>query len=258
MTRALVGFLCALGCAPSRAEQATPDAAPFEVPACAAEPEIPCTDTAGEFYCSDTVGFPHIEVLASSDDSAATPEQLAASPESFSTGSLSVPDEGTLCFEGTLAAEKSTGSWAELILSALEGNIDENGACIRAALDARALGITAVEFDLDQVPDTRLVLDANLVVKPECPDPWGCLEGGVYTLFTHDRQDMVVLAPGTTRAPLEDFVGQTSPEPFDTRRIALFALRVVAADRPVSFAFCLSALRFLDARGREVILPARY
>jgi hypothetical protein len=236
----LVFVLCACG-ESSRVQPSATSEVPFVPPACAAEPLPPCVDD-GPFHCAASVGYGFIGALYDTDNR--------------STASMSIPDPRTICLSGTVAAIDGDEPWVEMVLG-----VDERGAggtCIRAVYDARALGATSFAFDLDAVPDTHLVVHAAVVQQAECPEgAYLCVEGGVYTLYTHDRQELALPVAGANRAAFSDFVGDDLTEPLDASRLSLFTLRLTPTLLPVDFNFCVNDLAFLDDAGREVAPPSR-
>ncbi len=233
-------LLCACG-ESAQTSPAAPPEEPFVPPACAADPGPRCEDLEGFAYCAGSTGYPFLDAAISSYDAA-------------SSATLSVPEPGTLCLRGTLAPAGAQETWAELVLGLSPRG--REGNCILAPFDARQLGISRVEFVLDAVPNTRMIVTMAVIQKTDCTDPFDCVAGGVYTLLSHDREDLVLGRPGLNRAPLEDFVGNDLTVPLDTSRLSLLSLRLVPTDRALDFGFCASDLAFVDADGRRVVPPA--
>jgi hypothetical protein len=235
MRCAMLVFLCAAACGGSERAEPKPAEPAFEPAPCASEPLTGCMSSAAR-VCPGDIGYARVGGIASSDNTAAE---------------LSVPEPGTICMKGTLS-EAGTDSWSQLVLT-----VDERanqGTCVLAVLDARALGIESLEFDLDQVPNTRMYLSAGVMQQAECDDSSECADGE-FKQLTHDRQDLVLLQPGTNHAPLADFVNTNRALSFNASRIAFFAPRLEPRDKALDYAFCVSRLRFFDAAGRDVELP---
>ncbi len=215
---------------------------PFVPPACALDPEPPCMNEDGILYCPDTTGYPFLGAITSHDER--------------STAIVSVPEPGTLCLRGTLAPrQQAEEPHAELVLGVSPRG--RGGTCILSPFDAQKLGITSLAFTLDQIPATRVLVTAAVIQKTDCLDPFDCVAGGVYTLFTPDREDLVLGKPGVNLAPFEDFVGNELDVPLDSSRLSLFTVRLVPIDRPLEFGFCVSEVGFLDAAGHPVVPPGR-
>jgi hypothetical protein len=239
MTRHLPFLLLLCACGESNHANRSPLADElFIPPECGDEPLAPRVDDDGLFYGQETVGYPFFAAFRSQDE--------------HSSATLSVPQAGTICLRGTLAAfAASQFPYAELALFLEEYSLD--GKCRWPLVDARAFGATSLRFSLDEVPDTHLFLTAATFQRAECPEsPYGCVVGGTYTLRTHDREDLLLLQPGVNLALFEDFVGDELSVPLDTSRLSIFTLRLAPTNRALDFGFCLSDLAFLDAAGHEV------
>jgi hypothetical protein len=178
------------------------------------------------------------------------------SPDSPSV--ISIVEPQTICMAGVLAPVGPSEPWAELVLGLDRrgtGTSGVPGTCILSVFDAPALGITALEFTLDRMPETRMFLNSGTIVKSDCGDPYECVLGGVYTLLSPDQQDVVLLEEGRAHVELSDFAASRAQAPYDPSRISFFSLRLVPTTRPTEFDFCVSEVRFLDAAGREVTPP---
>jgi hypothetical protein len=238
MTRSLPFLLLLSACGESSRSPLADE--PFIPPSCGAEPLTPRPDADGEFYGSETVGYAFLGALHYQDER--------------SNATLSVPQAGTICLRGTVAAGQF--AYAELILGLDEHSVD--GKCRWPLLDARAFGAASLRFSLDEVPDTHLFLTAAVFQRGECPEgEFGCVAGGIYTLLTPDREELLLLHPGVNLAPFADFVGNELSVPLDTSRLSFFTLRLAPTNRALDFAFCLSELAFLDAAGHEVVPSPR-
>jgi hypothetical protein len=244
MTRSLAFLLVLSACGESTTASRSPLAVELFIPPdCKPEHQL-CSDKDGDFFCPATVGHAFLVALHSQDER--------------SNATISVPEAGTICLRGTIAAFAANQPWpfAELILGLEEHSAD--GKCTWPLVDARAFGATSLRFSLDEVPDTHLFLTAAVFLRAECPvNPFECVVGGTYTLRTHDREDLLLLQPGVNLAPFEDFVGDELSVPLDTSLLSTFALRLAPTNRALDFGFCLSELAFLDAAGHEVVPPPR-
>jgi hypothetical protein len=237
MTRWLAPLLVvAAGCGSSTSTTVIPDEPGFIPAPCAASPSD-CT-TSEIVLCRGDSGYDRIRAGAVVDP--------------LSTGVLSAPEPGTICLRGNMAAFGADEYlWNQLYLTVDERT--NQGKCVRAPLDAQALGVRSFEFELDQVPTEQMFVTAGIISQAECAEPGEC--AAAFTLLTRDRQDLVLLRPGTNRASLADFVSDEGDAPFDTRRLAWFGLNLEATETPLDYAYCVSGLRFLDATGRQVALP---
>lgn len=239
MMRWLVLGLLALGCGSSEHGESASDSGVFQPTECASTNPPDCKDDAA-LACPETTGYDSITGINSHD--------------SETVATMRVPGPGTLCYQGTLAANLNNDSYAELIL-ALDHRGDA-GKCVYSVFDAVALGVSAIEFTLADVPLVQVYLTARSIVSAECEDPSRCT-GELNVWLTPDREEIVELTPGTQRAMLADLIGSDSLMPLDRRRISLFSLRMSGIAKPVDFDFCVSDVRFLDDAGDEVDIPKR-
>lgn len=246
MKRWLLLGLLAAGCGSSEHGVSVSDSGVFEPPECASASPTECPDDP-RFACPESSGYGGIVAIDSHDVS--DTEDVASTE-----ATIHIPAPRTLCYRGTLAANLNQDSYAELNL-ALDQRGDQ-GKCVYAVFDAVALGVSAIEFTLADVPLVPLYLTARSIVSGECEDAAFCV-GESYVWLTPDREEIVELTAGTHRARLADLIGSDSLMPIDRRRISLFSLRLFGIERPVDFDFCVYAVRFLDEAGREVDIPPR-
>jgi hypothetical protein len=167
---------------------------------------------------------------------------------------LSTPRPGQICVSGTIP-DLGADKFAQLSLVFLLSRRDLTGTCMLSAFDPYAFGIAALSFDIDRIPDALVYLGFSAIQAPECPgDNGACTKDGIYDWVTPDRQQIVELSPGTIVAPLDDFVGDTLPEPMSAHWISHFEIDVITgAELPVEF--CVSDIQFLDADGEVVAVP---
>jgi hypothetical protein len=242
--------LLSLGC--SKTTEGSSDAppaerprpAPFEVPPCAATAQTTadCVDDPTSALCPGAAGYAFLQPAIWSD-----PERSAT---------LSVPEPGKVCVSGFLPAPLQN-EFAEIDLNFFLSRRDETLTCILSPFDASSLDISALQFDLDRVPDTWFVVGMEVIREAQCEqDPAACTKGGIYDWLTPDRQEIVALAsPGTIVVPLDELVGDDLPDPIHAHWFSGIVFYAVVGYSSAAVEFCVSNIKFLDSTGQEVIPP---
>jgi hypothetical protein len=144
-------------------------------------------------------------------------------------------------------------------LTLVFARFDEAG--VHDALDATALGISRVEFLLESPPQMGLYVQLVSAVPGCTGNPVECQHWGFYLSDGDPGSLFVATAPGIVQARLADFVKTATagaswefdPAHLSTLQIGAGAFGSVTGD----YDFCISGLRFLDADGAEISLPAR-
>jgi hypothetical protein len=211
---------------------------PFETPDCAASATtVACADDP-TVACTGVAGYEFLQAKPGYND--------------MTTATLTVPEPGKICVSGTLAPVAEYGS-ADLVVFLSPRGAD--ATCILEPFDPREHDIAALSFDLDQLPAARMTLTLAVIQTPQCDDWWQCVDGGIYTWLTPDREEIGQVLPGTTVARLDELVGDDLQEPLAAHWISDFALTLDASPVELPYEFCISNIQLLDAAG-NVVLPA--
>jgi hypothetical protein len=169
-------------------------------------------------------------------------------PMSQSTTALSQPEPGKICMKGVVAGP---AGWAWLLLGVSKW--DRTRTHIVGVLDAKALGIAGLTFNVEKPPTVGMSLFATTAAVRQCAMPVGCLGEG-WNLMTGPRSGLVkaIATPGPVNAPFADFARQDPNQVLDTSALAHFIFVL----SPGAYDFCISDLKFVDSAGAEVVPPA--
>jgi hypothetical protein len=202
-----------------------------------------------------------IKCLAPFRDEWAFVHHVGAVTDSVTTATLNNPQPGTLCMSGVLANAGPNGAnWGAILgMDFIEWNEDETE--ILKWLDAQAFGITQLKFTLESPPPGIGVgLGLDMVTHTECAvSPGYCSSGGRLRLMTGDTP-FAYLTPGDKGPlPISAFVQppwETSTLTLDTSKLLSLGFVLGSnSGEALSYEFCISNLRFLDANGNEVVDP---
>lgn len=191
-------------------------------------------------------GFPFVEAIGTLSDACLGPGGCAT-PITKTTATLTQPQPGTACLEGTVAGRDGF-SW--LIVAVSRWN--QAGGHIVDALDAASRGITQLRFTLDRPPVAGITMFATAAWRRDCPNhPADCMHS--FELRTGPRSATlkVMDRSETVTAPFTDFRNEDPNVKFDTSQLVFFIYRLGAGD----YDFCLSDFTFLDASGNLVDEP---
>jgi hypothetical protein len=144
-----------------------------------------------------------------------------------------------------------SSGWAWLLLGVSKW--DRTRTHIVGVLDAKALGIAGITFNVDQPPSVGMSLFATTAALRFCATPPGCLGEG-WNLMTGPRSGLVkaIATSGPVNAPFVDFAREDPSQVIDTSALAHFIFVL----SPGAYDFCISELKFVDSVGAEVVPPA--
>jgi hypothetical protein len=202
-----------------------------------------CADGPGEI-CAPA-GFPFVTSAGTLTDCQTTPGCTSTK----TTATLSQPQAGTVCLKGTVAASPvpSGGpSFAWLLLSV--NSVNQSKTQIVEVFDAKALGITGLQFTIESPPATGVTLFATAAHTSSCSSPPECLSS--WSLTT-GRADVVKAfqTAGPESAPFSSFLMRTDPNRvLDSSALSHFIFEVGPGD----YDFCVSGLSFVNASGETV------
>jgi hypothetical protein len=220
---------------------------------------LACPSADPSYICSPN-GFAFAQLALAISDYCKGPVANCALAKTIPTGettaNVSQPAAGTLCLSGVVAP----GGWAQLGLEFLVYTSDGNA--IASRFDAKALGITQVQFAVDTPPSGGLLVEAAVNTdepcpsnEPECPTlcsniPHDCFTYG-FGLMTDPGSSVPldITTTGTIIAPFGNFEQTVDNHNFDTSAIHHISFNL-ASKGP--FDFCIHDFEFLDAQGNVV------
>lgn len=174
-------------------------------------------------------------------------------PRAGETSQVTAPEPGMFCATGSV-----NYGYAFLALSFVQG--DERTP-FASGLDAYALGITQIRFDVDRVPLSHLAVQLTSVTPGCLPEEESCMQHSFY-LHESDAPAGVespvvsITQPTQVTAPIADFeLAPFVTEDWALNTSALATLNVgIGAFGGVTedYDFCISHVTFLDESGSEV------
>jgi hypothetical protein len=204
----------------------------------------------------------NIVIICPSSIAATSPfvRSVGVVTDSVTTAALDNPEPGRLCMSGRLAnAGTNEVNWgAFLAMDFVVWNPDQTA--ILEWLDARALGITQLEFTLDSPPaDIGVSVGLVMLTDMGCTTPGLCSKGGRFRLMTGDSPFAYLTRGAKGPLPLTAFI----QPPWDTSTLALdpsklYGLSFILGSNSgaaIDYDFCISNLKFLNANGDEVFDP---
>jgi hypothetical protein len=210
----------------------------------------PPTSTCPTGLICEPDGLPFVRVVLPSTNSW-NPRQEAPGPGE-TTAVVTHPESGKVCMSGRLEA-----GWGYITLAFAV--FDETG--LHDALDATALGIDRIDFLLESPPEFGLYVQLVSAVPGCTSSPVECQHWGFYLSDGDPGRLFVTTESGVVRARLTDFVKTQTAEAsweFDPAHLATLQIGAGAfGSLTGDYDFCISGLRFLDADGAEVSMPAR-
>jgi len=168
---------------------------------------------------------------------------------------LSVPEPGTICVVNGVLSEPAPHARSEVDLTFYLSRRDNTQTCILSPFEARGLDITALQFDLDRVPDAWFAVALSVIQQTQCDEPSDCTKDGIYDWLTPDHQEIVSLHPGTILVPFDELVGDSLTGRVDEHWISHIEFDAIAGSGPIPFEYCVSNIKFLNSLGQEVIPP---
>jgi hypothetical protein len=178
----------------------------------------------------------------------------AAGPVTDGVSTATVRHSGeSICMSGKLDPGPANANWGAFLALALEKS---NFNAIPAPFDATARGIKQVRLTIENPPVTGFTIELSAVQRADCLEIPACLTTAPFQLEDGSGQAMVIENPGTITAPLASFVQPSWGDPslsFDPSLISALHLDPIPLPGVVlDYDFCVRALTFLDASGREV------
>jgi hypothetical protein len=197
-----------------------------------------CANEPGSTICAPA-SFPFVTSAGALTDC----QTMTGCTASKTTATLSQPQAGTVCLKGTVEAP-SGYAWLLLAVSSTNESVTQ----IVDVFDAKTLGITGLQFTIENPPAAGVTLFATTAHQRSCTSPPDCLTG--WNLTTGSRADVLKAfqTAGPESAPFSSFLNDDPNKVFDTSALAHFVFVVGPGD----YDFCVSQLAFTNAAGATV------